>query len=58
MRRIYREVECHGMRLRGWPKIEKSGKCLSVAYTLEQGEKGDDDDDDDDDDLVGQVNSK
>ena len=45
MRWIYREVKCHGMRLRGWPKIEKSGKCLSVAYTLEQGEKGDDDDD-------------
>ena len=44
------------MMLRSWPRIERDGGCLCVAFILEQGQKGNDDhdedeDDDDDDEL-------
>ena len=41
-----KEVERLGTELRNWPRIEEYGRSLPVAYTLDQGEKGDDEDDD------------
>ena len=42
-----KEAEKLGMQLRNVSRIEGYGTSLSVAYTLDQGEKGDDDDNDD-----------
>ena len=39
-----KEVERLGTELRNWPRIEEYGRSLSVAYTLDQGEKGNNDD--------------
>ena len=37
---MYRKVERHGQMSRSWPRIERDGKCLWVAYTLAQGREG------------------
>ena len=47
-----KEVEKLAMQLRNVSRIEGYGTSLSVAYTLDQGEKGDDDDDNDDTTLA------
>ena len=34
----------NGVKSKDWPKIERDGGCLLMAYILIQGDKGNDDD--------------